>query len=150
MPEGFELKKSTHLKKFKVNGLHTQHALPSGYVIGEYKGVRRSVRAADEKRSAREYMMDVRGPNGVYVIDAGNQKNSSFIRYSNAANNDSKQNARFVQRQYRIYLVTTRPIPAGREILTWYGKDTQGVIDGYKVRGGKGKRNSRRLRKLKP
>lgn len=61
-----------------------------------------------------------------FVIDG--YRNGSFVRYTNATFVEHDINCRFVQREEYVYLVVTRHIPAGGELLTTYGEDTDSII----------------------
>ncbi len=55
------------------------------------------------------------------VIDATSSR--CPVRYTNSADFDTEQNCKFVQRQFRIFLVTTKDIQAGVEFLAFYNHD---------------------------
>lgn len=113
-------------------GLYTVAALPAGYVVGEYRGRRLTLAEAKKKRRHKKFLFDVRVPRRkavAFVVDAADKRRSSFVRYVNAADWEEQQNTAFEQKGGRIFLKTLRRIPKGTELLTWYGKNTAGVIN---------------------
>jgi len=61
-----------------------------------------------------------------FVIDG--YRNGSFVRYVNATFDDSRLNCQFMPHDEYVYLVVTRDIPSGSELLTTYGDDTDSII----------------------
>ena len=58
-----------------------------------------------------------------HFIDAEDKRHSNWLRFLNCARSESEQN--LVAFQYRggIYYRTIRDIPAGKELLVWYGEE---------------------------
>ena len=118
-------------KRFTFDGVFSQVSIPKGAFIGEYRGKRISVKES-EKYPYNAYYFDVDSSDDFgnktgfpkHVIDACNPANSSFLRYINAANNESQQNVEFQQHGIQVFAVATRPIKPNQELLTWYGKET--------------------------
>lgn len=133
IPTGYKVRRSKFLARNQIvgDGLYTENPIERGHFIGEYKGKRLTLEQASKKKQRKSYFFDVKGKKNVvlFVIDAANKRNSSFVRYANAANTEAEQNAMFVQKHQKIYLKALRDIHAGEEILTWYGPLTQDVIN---------------------
>lgn len=132
VPPGYAVKPSKHLavKGIVSNGLYSLNALPKDHVIGRYRGKVLTLAEALKKKNNRSYMFDVKVKKKVvHVIDAGNKKTSSFVRFANAADTDDQQNTKFVQKGTEVFLVSLERIPKNTELLTWYGKQTVDVID---------------------
>lgn len=131
IPIGFEVKTSQFLqdKKIRGNGLYSTQIWQKGAILGQYRGRQMTQQQANKKRSHTNYMFDVT-KNGkvVYVIDAASKRHSSFLRYVNAADDDTQQNTKFIQRNQKIYLQTLRKIKANEELLAWYGQSTANII----------------------
>ena len=90
IPKGFYLQDSV-LIPGGVLGLWTDHAIKKGEYIGEYLGKRLTPKQAKDVKS--KYLFDVTGKvpgsskrKSLFVLDGKNKKDSSFVRYSNAAN----------------------------------------------------------------
>ena len=136
IPKGFYLQDSV-LIPGGVLGLWTDHDIKKGEYIGEYLGKILTPKQAKNVKS--KYLFDVTGKvpgsskrKSLFVLDGKNKKDSSFVRYSNAANTIGEQNAYFEQRDKRIFLRARKNIKANTEILTWYGDETKDIIaEGY-------------------
>lgn len=113
------------------NGLYAARTYNKGDVIIEYIGKRISLAEAKAKQRAKKYMFDVRKDGKIdTVIDSANNKYSSAAKFVNTIlYYEDGQNAEFKQYNQKIYLVAIKKIPANKEILAWYGKNTQAVID---------------------
>jgi SET domain-containing protein len=104
-------------------GLFTIQPLKKGSVITEYTG---------DIRTWKEVEFDADNAYIYYVtrnkvIDARHDK-TSLARYANDAQGLQRikgitNNAKYVNRKNRIYIVATKDIPAGAEILVGYGKE---------------------------
>jgi uncharacterized protein len=104
-------------------GLFTKKAIPKGANILQYKG--RIKRGIDARRIAWKnvYIFHVT-PN--HIIDAANKK--YLARYANDAmgfvrDKKIKNNCIFVNEKKKIYIQSSKKIPAGSEILVGYGKE---------------------------
>ncbi|HEY9759016.1 MAG TPA: SET domain-containing protein-lysine N-methyltransferase, partial [Oculatellaceae cyanobacterium] len=112
-------------------GLFTDRTIAKGRVIGEYRG---PVVDEDRTRTKRRFtqyffaVCDSRDKRVKFVIDGGNSRRSSFLRYVNAPNNRREANAQFVQRDDSILLFAIKSISANTEILAWYGQDTKRIL----------------------
>jgi hypothetical protein len=111
------------------NGLYCRVPIEKGHFIGEYVGeILRPSRAAGRQSDYQFIVRD--GVKIKHVIDAVDPTQSSFLRYVNAANTIAQQNSKYVQHNMKIYLKATKMIPANREILAWYGDETNNIV-GY-------------------
>ena len=131
VPPNFSVRSSRLLARKGVQalGLYTTSALPAGFVIGQYRGRVISVEEATAKTRNRNFMFEVRRRGRViHVIDGARRRQSSFVRFANAADWESQQNTAFVQFRGEIFLRTVRPVSAGSELLTWYGRSTAAII----------------------
>lgn len=116
-------------KELKGLGLYSQKHLKKGYILGEFVGKILSDAEAEAKQGDRSYLFDVRRRGRVlYVIDGSDPRTSSIPRYPNAADTEAQQNAAWKQYDGKIYMVLTKNVPKGREILTWYGPATSNII----------------------
>ena len=108
-------------------GLFTKEALCPGDFVGEYLGVKISLKTSARRKS--NYYFDIRHQGRVvHVLDGTKCCNSSFVRYVNAADCFKQQNCKFIQRNYRIYLVVIKPVQPNSELLSWYGKKTLAIV----------------------
>lgn len=110
-------------------GLYANREFSKGEVIQEYKGIIISADAADKEQN-NNYMFDVRkNKNIIHVIDASKPALSSAARYVNSTlrYNDIRRNAEFKQYNQRIYLVASKQILRHREIISFYGEDTETI-----------------------
>lgn len=103
-------------------GLHASRHRKEGEVLLEYRGKELTPQEAHGKDHT--YMFDVKdkAKKTVKVIDGRDCSISSLGRFVNDAQFIEHQNAVFVQRDFRVYLVAMRPIGADEEILASYGK----------------------------
>ena len=132
VPVAFQVKESRFLRGIGKTGLglYTCERLPSRYVIGEYRGKLLTLMQAIAKKSHRAFMFNVTHKRRVVeVIDAAVIKKSSFLRYVNAANDETQQNTEFVQLNRKIWLRSILSIEAGEELLAWYGDRTFDIHD---------------------
>ncbi|MGZ5190730.1 MAG: SET domain-containing protein [Flavisolibacter sp.] len=104
-------------------GLFTKKMIPKGTRIVEYKG---RITNWKEMKYAWEngYIYNV---NNNHVIDALPYKNA-LARYANDAQGLSRvkgiiNNCIYVNDGLKVYITSTKDIPAGSEILVRYGKD---------------------------
>ena len=113
-------------------GLYAATNYEPGDVIIEYKGKILSDNEAERKKRAKQYLMDVK-QNGkvVHVIDGANAKLSSAGRFANTTLtwNDRRRNAEIKQYNKKMYLVASKKIHKGKEILIFYGPDTVKFIN---------------------
>jgi SET domain-containing protein len=112
-------------------GLYASRQYLKGDVIQEYKGRIISEKESNEKRRNIEYMFDVRqGRKILFVIDAGDPKNSSAARYANSVLDfhDKDRNAEYVQHDRKIYLVASKRVRPNEELLSFYGENTENII----------------------
>jgi len=119
------------LKVEGLLGLFTRRKIEQGTIIGEYIGRVISVKQSDtDPEIDARYLFHVnrRGRDDI-VIDAGDPCTSAFTRYVNATFSDEQQNTAFFQWSERIFLKATRDIPANTELLTWYGDDTEDIVN---------------------
>lgn len=110
----------------RIRGLFACNSILSGTLIGEYRGLIITEDEAERKRSNRNYFFGLEGLD--CLIDSGNQKLSSFLRYINAPNDPSEANTDFFQVNDRILCMAKVDIEAGSELLAWYGPNTKQLI----------------------
>lgn len=109
-------------------GLFTNEFIPKNTRIIEYKGRIRTWQEA-QYDDTNYYIFFV---NENHVIDAKRQK-KSLARYINDANGLQKvkglrNNAQFICDGLKVFVESTRDIPAGTEIFVGYGKEYWQVI----------------------
>lgn len=125
---------SDYLESLNINGkgLYAARKYNAGDVIIEYLGRIITDEEAEKKRRSTQYMVDVK-ENGkvIHVIDGGNKKYSSAGRYANTTKTwkDRKRNAELVQYKQKIYLVASKTIRKDKEILLFYGPETNRIIN---------------------
>jgi hypothetical protein len=113
-------------------GLYASRSYNRKDVIQEYVGTNITDEQAESKRKGRKYMCDVKvGRTVLHVIDGSNSKKASAVRYANSVLHwgDRKRNSELVQYKHKIYLVATSKIKRNSEIITFYGEDTELVIN---------------------
>ena len=139
------LEKYLIVKKSKIpkagKGLFTKMLIPKNTLIVEYKGKVSSWKDANHDNGMNGYIYYV---NRNYVIDALKSL-KSLARYANDNKGPRgvkglKNNADYVKEGARIYIKSTRIIPAGSEILVGYGKDYWDVISKNRESPGKKKK----------
>ena len=57
-----------------------------------------------------------------HFIDARSESDSNWMRYVNCARDEDEQNLCAFQYNGNIYYKTFKAIPAGQELLIWYGE----------------------------
>ncbi|MEO7265199.1 MAG: SET domain-containing protein [Ferruginibacter sp.] len=117
-------------------GLFTTKPIVKGTRIVEYKGKITTWAAADHDDGNNAYIYYI---SRNHVIDASGYKNS-VARYANDAAGLTRikgvsNNAHYVMEGKRIFIESTKVIPAGAEIFVAYGKDYWDVIRKNKVLG---------------
>lgn len=114
------------------NGLYASRTFYKGDVIVEYIGKEITDDDAEKMAEKTKYLFDVkdRKRHIVRVIDSYDDESASAAKYVNTTKTfkDRRRNARFVQYGGKIYLVATKRIYRDREILAYYGPDTDRVI----------------------
>lgn len=110
-------------------GLFTKKPIPKGTAIIEYKGKITDWENANHDDGNNPYIFYV---NRNYVIDALNRL-TSLARYANDGLGLKRvkgitNNSTYITRDKRVYVKSTKDIPAGAEILVDYGKDYWKVI----------------------
>lgn len=110
------------------NGLFTKVNIPKGARVVEYKG-RRTVWSQVKNDSDNYYLYTI---NRNHVIDA-RRTMSALARYANDAKGLTRvkgvtNNAVYVNEGTRAFIETTKPIPAGAEILVDYTKPYWDVL----------------------
>ncbi|MEO6406749.1 MAG: SET domain-containing protein [Ferruginibacter sp.] len=117
-------------------GLFTNQPIPKGTRIVEYKGKITTWTAADHDNGNNAYIYYI---SRNHVIDASKYL-SSVARYANDAAGLSRvkginNNSQYVMEGKKIFIESTKSIPAGAEIFVAYGKDYWDVIKKNKVLG---------------
>ena len=106
------------------SGLFTKYVIPKGHRIIEYIG-----EILNKKQFRKRYPKDdsqyvIEVDSNTY-IDASNPKKSNVARYSNMCtnNNNCKNNAQYFtdEDSNKVYIWSTKQIPANTEIYTNYG-----------------------------
>lgn len=127
------LEKILFVKKSTIpgsgKGLFTKKPIPKGTNIAEYKGKVSNWVNANHAGGDNPYIFYV---NRNYVIDALNRL-SSLARYANDGLGLSRvkgitNNCTYVTKGKRVFLHSTKDIPANAEILVDYGRDYWKVI----------------------
>ena len=114
-------------------GLYASRDYAIGDVIQEYTGKLVSLEECKKKRTHRNYFFEVRGKrkNVTHVIDGANTSYSGPARYVNSIRYEEEQalqNTKFVQQDKKIYLMAIRPIRRNEELISYYGKHTEAII----------------------
>lgn len=113
-------------------GLFANRRFNNGDVIQELKGKIISDENAEKLSECQDYLFDVKDKNKIYhVINVCDAATASAARYVNSVRHfmNKKRNAEFKQYNKHIYLVASRNISKGTEILSYYGEDTLKLID---------------------
>ena len=108
-------------------GLFTTRFIPKNTRIVEYKGRITKWRDAAHENNGNIYFV-----NRNHVIDARPYK-KALARYANDAKgltriNGINNNAEYIEDGLKVYIKSTKDIPAGSEIFVEYGKDYWKVI----------------------
>lgn len=143
------LEKQLEIKESNIEGagkgLFTNKFIPKGTRIAEYKGKIRTWKEV-EYEDENYYIFYV---NENHVIDAGKRR-KSIARYINDARGLHKikgllNNAVFNIDNLKVFVVSTKDIPAGAEIFVGYGKEYWDVIRKNKKADNKTKRKGKLL-----
>lgn len=127
------LEKTIYVKKSTLanagKGLFTKKNIPKGTRIVEYKGKMTTWKEVDSNDGNNGYIYYV---NKNHVIDAS-VANGALARYANDARGLVKvkglsNNAQYVEDGLKVFIESTKDIPAGSEILVEYGKEYWQVI----------------------
>lgn len=115
-------------------GLFTKKPIPKGTRIVEYKGKIKSWKEVQAEEDENLYIYYVKRH---HVIDAFPVK-SALARYANDAKGLKKvkglsNNAAYTEDGLKVYIESTKDIPAGAEIFVSYGKEYWEVIR-YNIR----------------
>lgn len=132
VPAQYYLARSSNIKDKAgrgVRGLFTRKHIRNGQLVGEYRGPRVSEERSQQKKTFTQYFFAVQDSHRVkFVIDGGNSRHSSFLRYVNAPNSRGAANARFVQSGDAILMYTTKEVRPHTELLAWYGPSTKRIL----------------------
>jgi hypothetical protein len=123
---------STYLKEKDQHGLFANRDFDENEIIQEYIGKNITNEESNNKKKSTMYMFEVKVNGRVdKVIDGALARTSSAARYANTVLDfdDPERNSTFVQYNERIYLKASRKIKRFQEIITYYGKNTQNVIN---------------------
>jgi SET domain-containing protein len=123
---------SSYLKEKNQYGLFANRNFDKGEIIQEYIGKHITKEESDNKKKSTMYMFEVKKYKKIIkVIDGANKKTSSATRYANTVLkiDDPMKNSDFVQYDERIYLKASRKIKRFEEIITYYGENTQNIIN---------------------
>lgn len=121
------------VKKSKLpgagKGLFTKKFIPRGTKIVEYKGRITTWKDVNHHKGENGYIFYVKRN---HVIDAAPYK-KALARFANDARGINKvkgmiNNAEYKESGLRVFIVSTKDIPAGSEIFVDYGKDYWKVI----------------------
>lgn len=96
--------------------------IPAGTTMGEYLG--KIYKGSDMDKATGSYLFSVR-KNGKEekIIDGKFKKYGSWVRYINSPQTPNGGNAFFYQHGGRIYIKSSKLIPAGQEIYAHYGEE---------------------------
>jgi SET domain-containing protein len=117
-------------------GLFTKKPIPKGTRIVEYKGRVTSWKDADHRNGANGYIYYVKR---YHVIDALPYR-KALGRFANDARGMNRvkgitNNSQYVEDGLKVYIESTKDIPANAEIFVGYGKEYWDVIkDNLKLR----------------
>ena len=134
MDEWVRVKKSNFLSSMGIagRGLYAMKPYARGDVILEYKGKILTDQQAEEKKGTKKYLFDVKDKGKViFVIDGANNVFASPAKFVNTVRvwSDPQRNSEFKQYRKKIYLVASKPIKTGEEFITYYGPETDKVIE---------------------
>lgn len=117
VPKGFVVKKSSFPKAGL--GAWTTRNISECVVIGPYGGER----IYNREDSTLDYAWKITDAfdDMQYLVDAADASKSNWLRYINCAARKEDQNVDAVQYKGEMYYQVTRAIPAGTELLVWYG-----------------------------
>jgi hypothetical protein len=110
-------------------GLFTSKMIPRGTRIVEYKGVIKTWKEITGNPTFNGYVFYV---NKNHVIDAKNYK-KGMAQLANDAKGLSRvegvlNNCKYEEDNEKVYIVSTKNIPAGAEIFVGYGKEYWDVV----------------------
>ena len=114
-------------------GLFTTRFIPKGTRIVEYKGKISSWKDADHQDGGNGYIYYVKR---YHVIDAL-PRPKAMARYANDARGITRvkgitNNSDYVEDGLKVYIESTKDIPANSEIFVGYGKEYWDVIKAFK------------------
>ena len=114
-------------------GLFTTRFIPKGTRIVEYKGKISSWKDADHQDGGNGYIYYVKR---YHVIDAL-PRPKAIARYANDARGMTRvkgitNNSDYVEDGLKVYIESTKDIPANSEIFVGYGKEYWDVIKAFK------------------
>ena len=125
------LERKLRIKKSQLpgagKGLYTTVFIPKGTLIVEYKGRITNWKEVDHDNNGNIYYVK-----RDHVIDARPYK-KALARYANDASGLTRvkglnNNAEYTEQGLKVYIKSTKDIPAGSEIFVGYGKDYWKVI----------------------
>ena len=110
-------------------GLFAKKNIPKGTKIVEYKGKITTWKEVEHNDGENGYIYYVKR---YHVINASRHA-SALARYANDAKGLQRvkgivNNAEYIEDGLKVYIQSTKDIPAGTEILVEYGKDYWDVI----------------------
>jgi len=127
------LEKKVAVKKYlrpgAGKGLFAKEMIPKGTRIVEYKGEITTWKEVDHNEGSNGYIYYVKRN---HVIDAS-RTTEALARYANDARGLARvkgitNNAEYTEEGLKVYIESTKDIPAGTEILVDYGKEYWDVI----------------------
>ncbi len=127
------LEKHLYVKRSTIpasgKGLFTKVFIPKGTRIVEYKGRMTTWKEVNHQDGKNGYIYYI---DRNHVIDASTYQ-KALGRFANDAQGLQKvkgvrNNSVYTEDNYRVYIESTRDIPAGSEILVSYGKEYWDVI----------------------
>lgn len=125
------LENQLHVRRSQLpgagKGLYTRKFIPKGTRIVEYKGRITRWKEADHEDNGNIYYVTRN-----HVIDARPYK-KALARYANDARGLTRvkgltNNAEYEEDGLKVYITSTKDIPAGGEIFVGYGKEYWDVI----------------------
>jgi SET domain-containing protein len=117
-------------------GLFTRKPIPKGTKIVEYKGRITTWKEVNDREGLNGYIYYV---NRKHVIDAWGS-HAALARYANDARGLIRttgitNNSRYESEGRKVYIVASKSIPAGSEILVAYGKEYWDIIrENWKIK----------------
>lgn len=127
------LERQLLIKRSKISGagkgLFTKKFIPKGTRIVEYKGAVNTWKEVDHKNGGNGYIFYISRNR---VIDAYPYKNA-LGRYANDARGFTKDksllnNSEYVVDNGKVFISSTKDIPAGSEILVDYGREYWAIM----------------------
>lgn len=104
-------------------GAFAKVPIPAGKALGEYRG-RKLTPEQYQRSRGNLYVWEVRDDHDrpLFYLDAGRPRHANWTRYVNCPRSRTEENLLVRQDGIRIFFDAKRDIPAGEELLIWYGE----------------------------